>query len=385
MRYHSFDALRTFAMLSGIVVHASMPYWLELINAENSWPTDSNQSISLQLIYIFIHSWRMPVFFLLAGFFAHLLIQKKTILFFISNRIKRIAIPLLIFSPIIFMTTIILKWYGFIENQSIIDLISKEGIQTINSFINEQILNGDLFGHLWFLYYLLLMYIFLLLSNLLISNIKSALTIKRIINKYCFGSYPYLLIFSTIFFLLWRELSNGEAKPFWPINWADLSYHYLFFLYGFGLYSNKHLITSFAELKKIGIMFFIGIIAFIVYLGGFYDYGIKTLIIKNNLFLLFYGIASVNFSIVLLGLFQKILPSFNRKIRWVSDSSYWIYIIHQPITMFIAFYLFRYNWMAELKFAIICLITLFIGIVSYKYLVRNTIINFLLNGKILSK
>ena len=52
MRYHSFDALRTFAMLLGIVVHASMPYWLELINAENSWPTDSNQSIVLQLIYI---------------------------------------------------------------------------------------------------------------------------------------------------------------------------------------------------------------------------------------------------------------------------------------------------------------------------------------------
>ena len=68
MRYHSFDALRTFAMLLGIVVHASMPYWLELINAENSWPTDSNQSIVLQLIYIFIHSWRMPVFFLWQDF-----------------------------------------------------------------------------------------------------------------------------------------------------------------------------------------------------------------------------------------------------------------------------------------------------------------------------
>ena len=65
-RYHGLDALRGIAMLLGIVLHAAIPYYPDL----EMWPKDRNSSEVIGLIFDFIHMWRMPVFFMLAGFFC---------------------------------------------------------------------------------------------------------------------------------------------------------------------------------------------------------------------------------------------------------------------------------------------------------------------------
>ena len=59
-------------MLMGIVVHATLPYFSRIAEIEYFWPADDDQSILLFVVFDFIHAWRMPTFFLLAGFFAHL-------------------------------------------------------------------------------------------------------------------------------------------------------------------------------------------------------------------------------------------------------------------------------------------------------------------------
>ena len=75
-RYHGLDALRGIAMLLGIVLHAAIPYYPDL--PPDIWPTDRNSSEVIRLIMDFIHMWRMPVFFMLAGFFANLIISRKS-------------------------------------------------------------------------------------------------------------------------------------------------------------------------------------------------------------------------------------------------------------------------------------------------------------------
>ena len=69
-RFHELDALRAFAMLLGVVLHASMfLVWPE-------WPVVAKE-ISPDLPYDdivhAIHGFRMPVFFLLSGFFTAML------------------------------------------------------------------------------------------------------------------------------------------------------------------------------------------------------------------------------------------------------------------------------------------------------------------------
>ena len=95
IRYHGLDALRGMAMLLGIVLHAALPY---MPNVEEFWPTDESSSPIINTIFQFIHIWRMPLFFILAGFFANLIISKNSWKSWWGNRLLRIAIPIVVFT-----------------------------------------------------------------------------------------------------------------------------------------------------------------------------------------------------------------------------------------------------------------------------------------------
>ena len=76
-------------MLLGIVLHASLPYFSRIGGFESVWPADDDQSVLLFLLFDFIHAWRMPAFFLLAGFFAHLVLARRSTSVFILDRLNR--------------------------------------------------------------------------------------------------------------------------------------------------------------------------------------------------------------------------------------------------------------------------------------------------------
>ena len=67
-RYNGLDALRGTAMLLGSVLHAALPY---MPGVEAFWPTDRDSSRLIHAIFEFIHIWRMPLLFILTGFFAN--------------------------------------------------------------------------------------------------------------------------------------------------------------------------------------------------------------------------------------------------------------------------------------------------------------------------
>jgi len=90
-RLHHLDALRSFAMLLGIVLHASLSF------IPFPWPVqDSEQNTSLSLVFYAIHGFRMPLFFLLSGFFTAMLWRKRGVLSLAKHRIKRVLLPLVI-------------------------------------------------------------------------------------------------------------------------------------------------------------------------------------------------------------------------------------------------------------------------------------------------
>ncbi|RKF14271.1 hypothetical protein DBZ36_16535 [Alginatibacterium sediminis] len=55
----------------------------------------------LDVLIQWIHCWRMPVFFLLAGFFAALIVNKKGSRYFAIDRLIRLAPCLVIFSSLV--------------------------------------------------------------------------------------------------------------------------------------------------------------------------------------------------------------------------------------------------------------------------------------------
>ena len=98
-RYHDFDALRSGAMLLGIVLHGMMslvPLPLAV------WPA---QDVSQSPFYLFllhaIHGFRMQLFFVLSGFFTVMMWKKYGLKKLLGHRCKRILLPLVIYTAIL--------------------------------------------------------------------------------------------------------------------------------------------------------------------------------------------------------------------------------------------------------------------------------------------
>ena len=71
-RLHALDAVRAFALLAGVVLHAAMSY----LPGFTIWPLlDRSTSVPLALTFYVIHIFRMTAFFVIAGFFARLLVH----------------------------------------------------------------------------------------------------------------------------------------------------------------------------------------------------------------------------------------------------------------------------------------------------------------------
>ena len=90
-RRNDLDALRTFAMLLGIVLHAGLSF------ANVPWVVqDIQQNDAFGILFAAIHGFRMPLFFVMSGFFTAMLWKKFGLKKLLKHRIRRILVPLLL-------------------------------------------------------------------------------------------------------------------------------------------------------------------------------------------------------------------------------------------------------------------------------------------------
>lgn len=90
-RRHDLDALRAIAMLLGIALHAALSF------SDGLWVVQDSQKNELfGLFFLAVHGFRMPLFFLVSGFFTAMLWRKRGLHAFIKHRAKRILLPCLL-------------------------------------------------------------------------------------------------------------------------------------------------------------------------------------------------------------------------------------------------------------------------------------------------
>ena len=84
-----------------------------------------------------------------------------------------------------------------------------------------------------------------------------------------------------------------------------------------------------------------------------------------------------------LALFGISLRYFNRpspRVRYWSDSAYFLYVLHMPVTMILPSLMLPLPWHAVGKFFITTVATTGIGLVLYEYCIRYTFIGTQMNG-----
>ena len=90
-RRSDLDVLRVVAMLLGIVLHSFLSFM------PGPWPVqDSRQNDLFFIPVAAIHMFRMPLFFLLSGFFAMFILRNQGLRGMLRHRTRRILLPLLL-------------------------------------------------------------------------------------------------------------------------------------------------------------------------------------------------------------------------------------------------------------------------------------------------
>ena len=89
-RLHYMDAMRSVLMLLGVVLHSARPY------DSGIWQVKDVARLGLlDGLVNAIHLFRMPAFFVVAGYFAMYLLLRQPASAFVRRRLRRVLVPML--------------------------------------------------------------------------------------------------------------------------------------------------------------------------------------------------------------------------------------------------------------------------------------------------
>lgn len=374
-RLHSMDALRAIMMLLGLVIHSALTYAVTDWGA--TWPLKDPNAIHWTNDYIvdFIHVFRMQIFFFVAGFFGALLFYERQPRPMIKNRIQRIVFPFLIFVFLLWPSIVVCFTYTRLSFAG-----DPEAWATATAYLTKS--DGYIPGstyHLWFLYYLALITGFSVIIAFIARPFK-AFTNKisglfdRIIK------HPILRIlvfasFTAVVYLFMNTSQVATSNSFIP-DLNTFTYYAFFYMIGWILFKSKHLLDEMKRMDWWSTA--LGIALFSVYFFlkedfGFYD----AIIIKSvTVWCLIFGVT---------GLFIRYASNHSPVMRYISDASYWVYLVHLSFTALLPALIINWALPATAKFLIVMSGTFFVCFVSYHYLVRSTFIGQFLNGRKYSK
>lgn len=370
-RLYYFDNLRALAMILGVFFHAALAY-SELTHT--IWVTaDREYSTLVDLFAWFTHLFRMPLFFLIAGFFAAHLVTKKGVAAMLANRAKRVLLPFIIFLPLC----------GWAIISSMVAAASQvEHKSAILEMVAYAIAHPDVPSpppstmHLWFLYYLMLFCLFAwILSYTPVNKLKDS--ISKIHPLLLIIGFPLVLIPS----LLNLPTPYPAPDSFLPQFWA-FGFFGLFFSAGYLLFHNQHFLDKCKPYWAP--LLILSILAYALYfwrLPNTLSLTPTPQSVTEKLLMasLQAGIACW-MTLVCLVLGKIGLNFRNPVLRLLSDSAYWIYLVHLPLLFIVQYRLMDTDLSLISKYGLSAGITLLISLASYFLLVRWTPIGWLLNG-----
>ena len=463
-------------MLLGVVLHASLSFF------PGFWPVKDDTATfdgPYDEILHAIHGFRMPLFFLLSGFFTTMLWRQRGLSGLVAQRAKRVALPLalamvtivplvgwvsddvitdradnLLISSYVHNTSAVesllanganpneprggsgeaplhaaalvgnaqiaellieaganpealddkgdspLGWAFFAGSAAVADTLVAAGHPDFRPAggdwddiegwgfgareLDQDVIRLDSwvasFHHLWFLWFVLWLAAGFVTVAALAGRSEGESTTAS-----WSGRLMWLLIPLT---LLPQYLmgERGAAPVFGPDTstglvplWHVLAYYALFFAFGALAYGRHNRAgTPVIEAAGRGSMFILPVTFLVVFpvalVLTFESHGWLTASVAQVIYTwaMIFG---------LLGAFRAVLATPRRGVRYLSDSSYWIYLVHVPLVIWIQAQISGWNLPSGVKFVGLNVSVVAVSLLTYQLCVRYTPIGTMLNGK----
>jgi len=386
-RLHALDAVRGGALWLGVFLHAAMSF----LPGQQVWMIRDQESTTLGVLFYVIHMFRMVLFFLLAGFFARMVLERKGWRSFARDRLKRIGIPLVSFWPILFPAIAAVFVWG---------VARQWGWEAVQSMPQPQgsILETFPLTHLWFLYVLLWLYAGALAMRGLATLIAAkgsrlgrsmdaavAAAIRGGLAPLALAAPTGLALYLKDDWLMWL----GVPTPDYGLlpNTPALVAFAVALGFGWLLQRQVDLLHVLQRRWLPHLVAAVALTALSASIGGIsatldastqvaaHDPVLRLVVAAS------YPLGTWAWTFGLIGLALRFLSEHRPAIRYVADSSYWIYLIHLPIVMVAQILLFPVQLPPLAKYALVLAISIPIMPLSYHLLVRFTFLGALLNGR----
>jgi peptidoglycan/LPS O-acetylase OafA/YrhL len=376
-RYHSFDALRSTMMLLGIYLHAAVAF-----SRYGSWPwKDGSTTAVFDLSLGLVHVFRMPVFYVMAGFFAALLLEQRGPAAFLRNRAVRILLPFAAGWAVLFplVAALVTVATNLEEPRTI-------PVKYLQFFSSGEVLRHLDPMHLWFLEYLLIFYAIALAVIPLARRLPALVAkVERMFRATLISPLGPLVLAGVIFPVLCFMQEGGLDDPSGFVPEAKIVLAYLvFFAAGWLLYRNADLLPTLVRLPRLPIVLALGLAAALL---GFYClwHRAQSTATHTHLWFLgsawFLGLSMWLFILGFTGLFLRYLERPVPWIRYLSDSSYWLYLMHMPVILVFQIAVAGTGWTPAVKALVVLAASVPTLLTSYHVFVRFTWVGAMLNGR----
>jgi peptidoglycan/LPS O-acetylase OafA/YrhL len=383
-RYHGLDALRAGTMLVVVAIHAALAY-TQIRIPNLPWLV---RDPSAHPVFDLFCWWSLGIsspFYLMSGFFARELHVKRGACAFLVNRVRRIVVPFLTAGFVVFPAIFLVWSLGWLVS----DECSFREFRTMR-FLNPE-LARNLYGpvHLWSLEYLLLfLAAFWVLTELRRMAVLGGPGFSRRLDQaglWIASPWRPLLLAVPTCLILWAGHSRSgldalldRHNSFLPESYRVL-HNALFFTVGVILHRSRHLLGRLATQPWTYLVLSCPVFAVRAWLV---QLDLSSGPLAGTAGLLLAASGALFTWLLTFGCLGLALRATRPRpaIRYLADSSYWIYLCHLPIVGLVQVNLFTVHAPAALKFLASLGISMGLGLASYQVLVRHTTIGRWLHG-----
>ncbi|MEM1337735.1 MAG: acyltransferase family protein [Bacteroidota bacterium] len=310
---------------------------------------------------IFLNQWRLPILFVISGMGTYYALSKRNLKQFAWERWLRLGIPVVVGMLLVVPPQI------YIER-----IVDGDFTGSFFEFYSTELFKGGPYPegniswhHLWFLPYLLLFSLVLGPIFIRVKQKPSKLvewTKKRIQKPN--GLYLFVL---PLF------LVEGFVEPFFPStkaligDWFTISFYIILFFYGFLLIATQEVFwNSLDHIKKKALG--IGIVTFALMICRWLF--IEADELPHHLAEAFLKVVNLwSWILVLFGYAAKYLNKPSKQLAYSNRAVYPFYILHQTITILIAYYLIDLDGSFFAKASILVVGTFGVSWVIYDWII----------------
>ncbi|APX31730.1 hypothetical protein BH708_02235 [Brachybacterium sp. P6-10-X1] len=366
-RLHHLDALRGGALLLGVLLHALMPFlpgdlWL-VSDSHDSWGALGAVGV--------IHLFRMILFMMLAGYFGHMVLHRRGAGSYVRDRLMRIGLPLVVFLPGLFVLVIMAVQLN-------------AAVRGLGPLTPPPPPPGAPTGilalptlHLWFLLLLLEIVLVVVVVRAVLLRLLGTGRAERASLRIASAlSSPFGLLLVAAPYAVGLMVQGGnvasitEPTTLVPVAGASITYGAAF-LAGWFLRAHPSALGRLQRqwIPQLAVAVVLSPLALLAPAST-----------PPVLVAVLAALAGWAWVYGLLGLTGRLVRREIPWVRYLADSSYWIYLIHFPLLLLVEVPLADLALPLLIKLAIALAAVMTVLLISYDLLVRSTWLGKWLNG-----